>query len=30
MDYQVLLYYNYTTIEDPEQFAKEHLAFVNR
>ncbi|EPM8049843.1 rhodanese-related sulfurtransferase [Enterococcus hirae] len=27
MDYQVLLYYNYTTIEDPEQFAKEHLAF---
>lgn len=28
MDYRVLLYYNYTTIEDPEAFAKEHLAFV--
>lgn len=27
MDYQVLLYYNYTTIADPEMFAKEHLAF---
>lgn len=27
MDYQVLLYYNYTPIEDPEEFAKEHLAF---
>ncbi|HPJ00299.1 MAG TPA: rhodanese-related sulfurtransferase [Enterococcus sp.] len=27
MDYRVLLYYNYTTIEDPEVFAKEHLAF---
>lgn len=27
MDYQVLLYYQYTTIEHPEQFAKEHLAF---
>ncbi|MGX7195926.1 oxygen-dependent tRNA uridine(34) hydroxylase TrhO [Enterococcus olivae] len=27
MDYRVLLYYNYTTIEDPELFAKEHLAF---
>ena len=27
MDYRVLLYYNYTTIEDPEAFAKEHLAF---
>jgi UPF0176 protein len=27
MDYRVLLYYNYTTIENPEQFAKEHLAF---
>lgn len=27
MNYQVLLYYQYTTIEDPEQFAKEHLAF---
>lgn len=27
MDYRVLLYYNYTTIEDPEVFAKEHLTF---
>lgn len=27
MDYRVLLYYNYTTIADPETFAKEHLAF---
>ena len=27
MDYQVLLYYKYTTITDPEFFAKEHLAF---
>jgi UPF0176 protein len=27
MDYRVLLYYNYTTIEDPEAFAKEHLRF---
>lgn len=27
MDYRVLLYYKYTTIENPEQFAKEHLAF---
>lgn len=26
MDYRVLLYYNYTEIENPEQFAKEHLA----
>ncbi|XOQ12400.1 MAG: rhodanese-related sulfurtransferase [Shouchella clausii] len=26
-DYRVLLYYYYTTIEDPEGFAKEHLAF---
>ena len=26
MDYRVLLYYNYVTIENPEQFAKEHLA----
>lgn len=25
-DYQVLLYYKYTTIDDPETFAKEHLA----
>ena len=25
MDYRVLLYYNYTKIENPEQFAKEHL-----
>ena len=29
MKYQVLLYYKYTTIEDPEAFAKEHLAFAN-
>ncbi|EGP4989734.1 TPA: rhodanese-related sulfurtransferase [Enterococcus faecium] len=27
MDYQVLLYYNYTKIEEPEEFAKNHLAF---
>ncbi|MEG0292870.1 oxygen-dependent tRNA uridine(34) hydroxylase TrhO [Enterococcus sp.] len=27
MDYRVLLYYNYTKIENPEIFAKEHLAF---
>lgn len=27
MDYRVLLYYKYTTIEDPETFAAEHLAF---
>ena len=27
MDYRVLLYYNYTPIEDPEKFAKDHLAF---
>lgn len=27
MEYRILLYYFYTTIEDPEQFAKEHLAF---
>lgn len=26
-NYQVLLYYQYTTIEDPELFAKQHLAF---
>ncbi|SDC24833.1 oxygen-dependent tRNA uridine(34) hydroxylase TrhO [Shouchella lonarensis] len=25
--YRVLLYYHYTTIEDPEQFAADHLAF---
>jgi UPF0176 protein len=25
--YRVLLYYQYVTIEDPEQFAQEHLAF---
>lgn len=25
MDYQVLLYYKYVKIEEPEQFAKEHL-----
>jgi UPF0176 protein len=27
MDYRVLLYYKYTSIENPEEFAKEHLAF---
>lgn len=27
MDYQVLLYYKYVPIADPEGFAKEHLAF---
>lgn len=27
MSYQVLLYYNYTKIEDPEAFAKQHLKF---
>ena len=27
MDYRVLLYYKYTTIEDPETFAADHLAF---
>ncbi|MES3702564.1 rhodanese-related sulfurtransferase [Staphylococcus arlettae] len=27
MDYQVLLYYKYTTINDPETFATEHLDF---
>lgn len=27
MTYRVLLFYKYTTIEDPESFAKEHLAF---
>jgi len=25
MDYRVLLYYHYTTIEDPASFAEEHL-----
>lgn len=28
-DYQVLLYYHFTDIEDPETFAAEHLAFCN-
>lgn len=27
MDYRILLYYHYTSIEDPAEFAKEHLAF---
>lgn len=27
MNYQVLLYYHYTTIEDPAAFSVEHLAF---
>lgn len=26
MNYQVLLYYHYTTIEDPAAFSEEHLA----
>ncbi|PAB02083.1 rhodanese-related sulfurtransferase [Enterococcus canintestini] len=30
MDYEVLLYYKYTTIEDPESFAKEHLEFCQK
>ncbi|MDN6130079.1 MAG: rhodanese-related sulfurtransferase, partial [Tetragenococcus halophilus] len=29
MDYRVLLYYNYTPVDDPEGFAKQHLAFCN-
>lgn len=29
MDYRVLLYYKYTTIENPEEFAKEHVIFCN-
>src|SRR5699024_12443067 len=28
-NYQVLLYYNYAHIEDPETFAEEHLQFCN-
>lgn len=28
--YQVLLYYKFTPIEDPEQFAKEHLELCNQ
>ena len=27
MQYQVLLYYKYVTIDDPESFKEEHLAF---
>lgn len=27
MEYQILLYYHYTTIEDPAAFVQEHLAF---
>jgi len=27
VDYRILLYYHYTTIADPAEFAKEHLAF---
>ena len=27
MDYRVLLYYKYTTIEEPEEFRRQHLAF---
>ena len=26
-DYRVLLYYKYQAIEDPDQFAKDHLEF---
>ncbi|HLQ73246.1 MAG TPA: rhodanese-related sulfurtransferase [Bacillota bacterium] len=29
MEYQVLLYYNYVHIEDPETYAMEHLEFCN-
>lgn len=29
MNYRVLLYYHYTTIEDPTQFAAEHLEACN-
>lgn len=29
MDYRVLLYYNYTPVDDPEGLAKQHLAFCN-
>lgn len=28
MDYRVLLYYKYTTIDDPETFAAEHLGIL--
>ncbi|MYL35143.1 rhodanese-related sulfurtransferase [Pontibacillus yanchengensis] len=28
-NYQVLLYYKYVTMEDPEQFAQDHLEFCN-
>lgn len=27
MDYRVLLYYKYTTIEEPEEFRRQHLSF---
>jgi len=27
MDYRILLYYHYTSIEDPAEFSKQHLAF---
>lgn len=30
MEYNVLLYYKYTTIEDPETFAAEHLDYCKR
>lgn len=29
-EYRVLLYYKYAPIEDPDQFAKDHLAFCKR
>ena len=29
LNYQVLLYYNYVHIEDPETYAMEHLQFCN-
>lgn len=29
MDYRVLLYYNYTQVEDPEAFTKEHWTFCH-
>jgi len=27
MNYQVLLYYHYVSLEDPEKFAADHLKF---
>ena len=30
MQYQVLLYYHYTPIEDPESFAEKHLKYCKK